>query len=199
MNAREYAWPLALAAALAVLLVAANQLGVSSRRFAPRQKVHEVTSAQAAYAALRDDGVKGRILVVLDDRAGIVPRTWMATFFDSLADPSVPAPVMSHNLTSDLIYAGIVREVYFVPPASAWQHEFERMSNRPDSLPEANGVRARFYGAPVHVTQTADLPVFSEKVLVYIDSAVGDRYDKPFLASLTDARVADVVVRQAAR
>lgn len=193
---RSSRW-IALALLLLVAVLAAGQaMALRGRVYSAEQVEITAASPLEAYEALADQGVKGRVLVLLDDRTRIVPRTWMATFMDSLQDPTVEPPVMKHNFTSCLMYAGIAREVYFCPPDGAWQTELDRMSRRPDSFPEGNGARVRFYGTPVHLIRSADIPVFSEKVVVYIAEGAASRYDAEFMAAITDSAVADVVVRQ---
>lgn len=193
---RSTMWAIASVAALLLVLVVAQVVGVRGRTALPEQQVVEVTSAKEAYTAVKELGVRGRVLVLLDDRSRIVPRTWMATFMESLSDRSVEPPVMSHNLTSAFVYSGVAREVYFVPPDGSWDAELERMGRRPDALPEGNGARARFFGVPVHLTRSADLPFFREKVIVYVSPEAESRYAPDVLAELTDPRVSDVVIRQ---
>lgn len=190
------AWTVGALVTLAVVVGVGQALAVRGRVYLPEQRSHVVATAADAYRALRADGVEGRVLVLLGDRSRIVPRTWMATFIASLSDPSIEPPVMEHNLTSTLVYSGVVREVYFAPPDGAWDVELARVTNRPDSMPEGNGARARFYGVPVHVTRTADLPVFGEKVIVFIADGAEERYDPAFIDRITSPEVADVVVRQ---
>lgn len=193
----DFRWAVAGAVLLVATLGAGQYVGVSGREFAPGAPTHRVATALEAYQALGESGVSGRTLVLLDERSGIVPRTWMATFMDSLDDPSVEPPVMSHNLTSCLIYSGIVREVYFVPPDSRWDLEFQRLSSRPDALQDDAGVRIRFYGVPVRLVRAADLPMSTEQVIVYADEGLLAEYDQGFLAALE--KTADVVVTKAER
>lgn len=193
---RSARW-IALAVILLAAVMAAGQaLAIRGRVYSAEQVQITVGSPLEAYDALSSRGVKGRVLVLLDDRTRIVPRTWMATFMDSLQDSTVEPPVMKHNFTSCLMYAGIAREVYFCPPDGAWQTELDRVSRRPDSFPEGNGARVRFYGTPVHLIRSTDMPVFPEKVVVYIAEGAASRYDAAFMAAITDPTVADVIVRQ---
>lgn len=194
----SHRWVAGAVIALLGVLALAQSVGVGGRTYADAPKLYTVHTAAEAYEALRSEGVEGRILVLLDERSRIVPRVWMATFMESLDDSDIDPPVMKHNMTSCLIYAGIAREVYFVPPQGLWETEYARASSRADSLAEGQGVRLRFYGAPVHVRQASDLPPLREKAIVYIAGDAGAGYTSQFIAYVTSEQFADVVIRQVA-
>lgn len=194
----DYRWAIGGAVLLVLSLAIGQVVGTSGRSYAPEELTYSASTAVQAYEAFTDADVRGRVLVVLDERSRIVPRTWMATFMSALENPEEEPPVMWHNLTSCLVYAGIAREVYFVPPDALWETELQRMSSRPDSLPEATGVRARFYGVAVRLLHPADvIPLLDERVIVFADEALLAEYDPGFLAELEQS--ADVVVMQAAQ
>lgn len=190
--------PSAAAAAVVVIVLIAAILGATGRVYADAQKVHSVASSAEGYQALRDDGVQGRVLVYLGDRSAILPQVWLADLVASLDDPGQEPPVMSHNITSSLVVAGVAREVYFVPPPDAWQREYERLSASAEAVPEGSGVRLHLHGAPVHLTSAGELPGFDEPVIVYIAAGVEDAYDPAFIEHLSDPSFADVVVREVA-
>jgi hypothetical protein len=192
----ERLWVLVPVAILVLVLLAAQAVGFGTRRYLPRQRVHVVSSAAEGYAALRSDGVRGRVVVLLDERTRMVPRTWMATFMDSLSDTATPPPVMTYNSMSGLAYSGIARAIYFVPPAGGfWERELTRLSARPDSLPDGNGVRVRFNTVPVVLTKQSELPVFGEKIVVWLFEPALEGYGSDFVRHITDPSIADVVVR----
>lgn len=194
-DGRTHTWIALPLVTLAVVLVIGQVVGLRARRYSDGQRVHVVTSAAAGYAALRDDGAKGRIVVLLDERSRIVPTTWMAVFMESLSDGGVEPPVLPHNSTSALVYSGIARRVYFVPPSVLRDRELERLFARPDALVEGNGVRVRFNTVPVVLSRSADLPVFREKVVVWISGSMLEGYTDDFIGRITDPAIADVVVR----
>lgn len=190
--------PSVAAGAVFVLVMISVIAGSTGRVYADVQQVHTVDSAAEGYQALRDDGVQGRVLVYLGDRSAILPQVWLADLIASLDDPGVEPPVMSHNITSSLVVAGVAREVYFVPPPAAWQREYERLSASAEAVPEGSGVRLHLHGAPVHLTRVDSLPAYDEPVIVYIAAGVEGAYDPAFIERLSNPSFADVVVREVA-
>lgn len=194
---RHASWmlPLAAVAATAFLVLASGLVGPRARAFSDGQAVYTVSSAAEAYQALHNAEVHGRILVLLDDDAGIVERVRMAQFMAALDGPLAEAPVTEHNLTSALVYSGIARSVYYLPAPSVRDAETQKYAARSDALAETTGSRVRFYGADVHLTDGVALE-FREPVVVYIAADVQEQYDPALVARLTDPDFADVVVRE---
>ncbi|MHB9003602.1 MAG: hypothetical protein ACYC6C_06000 [Coriobacteriia bacterium] len=196
---RVWILPAVVFAVLLGLLAASVSTGSRGRVYLEAPRAHTATSAADAYRFLEESGVRGRVLVLLDDRSRIVKGTWQAGLMDSLGDDGVEPPVMGHNITSSLIYAGIAREVYFIPPSASWDVEFARLAGRDDDIAEDTGLRVRFYGAAVHLTEADRLPEFDERVVVLLNGDIENEYDPAFLERITDPTVADVVVRQVER
>lgn len=188
-------WTVAVAALVITLLLVlvAGLVGPRGRTFTSEQAEYTVSSATEAYEVLRDEGIKGRILVLIDDDARIVEGVRMAEFMASLDGGD--APVTEHNFTSALVYSGIARSVYYVPPPAAWDAESLKYSSRSDALAEDSGTRVRFYGADVHLSDGEALD-FGEQVIVYIGPAMEGQYDPALIRRLTDPDFADIVVRQ---
>jgi hypothetical protein len=190
------AWIYGPLVALALVLALMQAVGLGTRRFVATQKVHVARTAAEGYAALRADGVRGRIVVLIDERSRVVPRTWMATFMESLSDSTTAPPVMLHNSISALAYSGIARAVYFVPPGGQfWTRELQRFVTRPDALTVGSGALLQFNTVPVILTKPDDLPIFSEKIVVWLFEPVAPGYTSEYLSHVTDPAIADVVVR----
>lgn len=187
--------PAVAVALTVVLLLAAGLTARRGRTFRDEQAVYTVSSAAEAHEAFREAGVRGRILVLLDRDARIIGGVRMADFMESLEEPAADVPVTEHNLTSALVYAGIARSVYYVPPPAAWEAESLKYATRSDALQEGSGSRVRFYGADIHLSDPEQLE-FGERVIVYIAADVANEYDPALLRELTDPEFADVVVKQ---
>lgn len=195
-HGRDWLLPAIAATVTLGVVVVAMIAGASGRVYADSQQQHVVTSAAEGYQALRGDGVEGRVLVYLGERSAIVPQVWLADLVGSLDDPGATPPVMEHNITSSLVVAGIAREVYFVPPPEVWQREYDRLAASAEAVPEGAGVRLHLHGAPIHLTTGDELPLGSERVIVYIGPGVEDAYEAAFIERICSPAMADVVVRE---
>jgi len=194
---RKRSWGLTIAALSGVvaLMIVSPVIGGSGRTFVEKQRSYTVGSAAEAYTVLRQAGVGGRLMVLLDERANIVPRVYDRGFEWSLSDTRYEPPFQPLNVTGGLIETGVARQVYFVPPPSARAAVKQRYAGRWDSVDDVHGVDRRFYGAPVHVLfNDLDPAVLREKVVVYARRDVLDKYDPAFLKRVMSPDVADVVV-----
>lgn len=159
---------------LAMLAVSANAVGVGGRRYVTPPRRLEFSSPGRAFDAMRDSGARGRVLVLFDDRADLVERTYLYAFMDSLDGSGTRAPITRGDIVSGLIYHGVVREVWFVPPEEAWSRVVRVVKTHADARRVGAGYRIRFAGAPLIVVQEKDLPRFGERVIVYdADSPTG--------------------------
>lgn len=189
--------PLVATILVAALLAAAQFIGMSSRSYLPEQQAATVRGPGEAYQSLRQAGLHGRIVVILDKQTDIVPRLYDREFMASLAASGTSAPFQPLNLASGLIETGIARTVYFVPPPSLRAAISQRLGSRWDAKTEPSGFSVRFNGAPVHVVLGDLNPSdFGEKVVVYANRDVLTDYDASLLTSLESTAVSDVLVIQ---
>jgi len=192
------AWVLPLVSVLIVvaLLGAATLLGVRGRRDVAGQKSFNVGSAPEAYAVLKEAGVRGRVVVLLDSQSDIVARIYDRAFMSSVADSSSSAPFQPLNLAGGLIETGIARAVYVVPAPSARDEIVKRLGSRWDSRTLGDRIELRFNGAPVHVVLgDFDPATLGERVVVYAKRSALADYDPSMLAKLESSAVSIIVVQ----
>lgn len=162
---------------LAAILVAAavQTTGVRGRTYLADRSVVRVSGSQAAFAAWRASGVKGRLLVYFR-RHPDLDRQRSYEVLDARAGEG-ELPVRDSDLVSGLIAMGIVRAVYHVVPDGDWSAVEAAMRARDDVIRSGRTFRVRVDGAPIFVLRSADLPQLEEKALVYVDAGIQSSYD----------------------
>lgn len=183
---------------LVVLAVSAHAVGLGGRRYVTPSRRVAVSEPARAFEAFRDSGARGRVLVLFDHHTDIVPRIYLYAFTDSLEGSGTLPPITGGNIASGLIYAGVVREVYFVPPDEEWSGVVELVKSRFDAEKAGGGYRIRFEGAPVWVLREKDLPRFRERVVVYDADSQTDAEAARRIDALSGPASPDLVVRLSA-
>ncbi|MBN1192993.1 MAG: hypothetical protein JXA36_04815 [Coriobacteriia bacterium] len=189
--------PMVCLALFALVLIGVQLLGVSGRRYAEERTRIEVGSAREAYAQIRDLGVRGRVLVVFDDKAHIETSiSREMTFLDALEDGGEVELVTTAGIVGDLVRAGIAREVYVIALDSEWADVQERIYARGDVMDSEHGIFTRMSGARVHYVAESNIPVLDEEVVVYLPPEAS-RYPGELLDRFDADGVCDVYVVQA--
>lgn len=150
-----------------MLAVSANAVGMGGRRYVTPSRRLEFSDPSSAFEAMYDSGARGRVLVLFDHRADLIERTYLYAFMDSLDGTGTRPPITHGDTVSGLIYTGVVREVWFVPPDEDWSRVVKVVRTHADVKRFGTGYSIRFAGAPLFVVKEKDLPRFDERVLVY--------------------------------
>lgn len=191
---KSFIWPLSAVAALAVLMISLQAVGLAASRASQDQRVIEGKTAAASISELRAAGVRGRTVLVLDHRARIVDRMWLTRTMKSLSEADFVPPAHDYDIVSSMILCGIATEVLFVPPPALWGEQAARYGERSDSLVEGEGYRVRFYGVPVHLTTQDEVISRRDRLIVYASSELLGEYDAEFVKQVTDPSRCDYLI-----
>jgi hypothetical protein len=192
---RRYLPAIAMVSLLAVTLTVFQLVGLSGRRYAEGHKRHEVDSAQEGYTLLQGADVRGRVLVLFDTTSH-VQMSGSDVFIQAAAGRVASASVLPDNFMQGLLIAGTVRELHVVVPDSQWEVVRATLTGRGDAIVTSTSARARLYGASVVYSTAANLPRFSEKVVVYVSQDVASQYPPALLSSFDDPGASDLYIVQ---
>lgn len=191
---RKYLWPLGSVAALLIVLLALQTIGLTASRPRDEQTIIEGKSAAETISELRRAGLHGRTVLVLDQRPRIVDRVWQTRTMESLNERSFVPPAHDYDVVSCMIFSGIASEVLFLPPPAVWGEQASRYGERNDSLIEGRGYRVRFYGVPVHLTTEDAVLDRRERLIVYASEGLLGEYDAKFVKQVTSPDRCDVLL-----
>ena len=192
-RARRSLVALLVCAALLVALLATMQvLGKRGRNYLAGQKRVAVPTAQGAYDAFVDSGVRGRVLVVFDKTSHLNSFS-TASAQDSFRQGDIRVDVPSSDLVALLIHSGMVREAYVVFPENEWARASKSLTEQ-GALVKGSSFESWLPGA--HVTLSTTPPTLSEKAVVYVNAASASEYAPGVVDSLTMPAASDLVVTQ---
>lgn len=186
--------------AVAVVVVAvAGSVGVAGRHLPASHEVVKAETAAESFDALQSRGVRGAVLVSIDDESPIIPELYLCERIGGFGsiESSSDAFARDYDLVAALVEAGIAREVYQVVPDDAWPELASRLSGTSVTIDEGRTYRRRLYGAQITYTRAADLKLPAEKVVVVAETPVVARFAPAFIERLTGADVAALVVEKA--
>lgn len=187
--------PLIVVVLLFALLWFLALVGKTSRKILVGHSVYTVENQSDALFVWRSLGVRGRTGLFLDRHLNL------ADIFRQSSDPKRPRgelavpTVNNDNFLSMALYMNVFRKIVHIIPDDSWPEVQQKLSTLP--FVAYNGRQFRFTvdGVPVIVTRLEDIPVSSEKVLVYLNAKYQRSYNATLLIRLMeDPDKADVVV-----
>ena len=176
-------------------VVSLSLAGYRSRNFVADRSVKTVTSPSEALALWKGLNLHGRIVVYFDRHFNLDNNLHQSLNIRfAVLDRTLPEAT-DQNFLSLAFYLNIFRMAYHVVPDNAWPGVSNTLSRFPFIAYDGRRFRLTIEGVPVIVTKIADLPRFSEKIVVYLNSTYYRDYSEarlsPFLA---DETFADVVI-----
>lgn len=192
-----YAGPGAVLLLVVALVLGMDAYGRSSRSYAEGHTVYHVESPQEAVAVWRTLGLRGRVLVNVDEYLTVdLEYEWLPPVMEALDREDTTLPVEATSVVGVSMYSSIARKVFHVVPDADWPRVSSGLASRPELAKEHGGYRLVVDGVPIIVTRARDLPRLAEPVIVYVNDDFAPRIDRAVLDRLTsDPNVADVVVR----
>jgi len=156
--------PLAVLGFFVASLVFVSALSaMSPERYAPGHKVYTVKKRASAYGLLRKLHVKGRTMIYFGRLLPLGRGT-------ALRSPKASRTSKNKDFIYLSLLDNLVGRIYRVVPDGRWSKVMANFAGNQSAFYDGKRINTASFGTPIIVTRLRDVPVRSQKAVIFIES-----------------------------